>query len=126
MEGLAEKISLDHGHTVVGKRWPPEATGKRPPPLDAVNGCFTRVHHAATVDPLVCRPPFRAFYLARALAWTGRFEHALPLAKSCVDRTPGFWPCAAVLMAALAHLGRIADAWCRRSPGRSSPPRQPT
>jgi len=73
MEGLAEKISLDQGPTVVGKRWPPEATGKRLPPLDAVNDNFTRVHHAATVDPLVCRPPFHAFYLARALAWTGRF-----------------------------------------------------
>lgn len=66
------------------------------------------MHTANRYDPI--RPPFHAFYLARALAWTGRFEEALPLARSCMDRTPGFWPCAAVLIVALAHLGRIAEA----------------
>ena len=59
-------------------------------------------------DPIV--PPFHAFYLARALAWTGRFEEALPLAQSCIRRAPGFWVCRMVLVVTLAHLGRSADA----------------
>ena len=66
------------------------------------------MHTANRYDPI--RPPFHEFYLARALAWTGRFEEALPLAQSCMGRAPGLWVCKMVLVVALAHLGRITEA----------------
>ena len=66
------------------------------------------MHTANRYDPIL--PPFHEFYLARALAWTGRFDAALPLAQSCVNRTPGLWVCKVVLVVALAHLGRITEA----------------
>jgi TolB-like protein len=59
-------------------------------------------------DPI--RPPMHEFYLARALAWTGQYEQALPLAQSCMGRAPGLWVCKMVLVVVLAHLGRIAEA----------------
>ncbi len=59
-------------------------------------------------DPI--RPPMHEFYLARALAWTGRYEEALPLAQSCIGRAPGLWVCKMVLVVVLAHLGRMAEA----------------
>ena len=40
------------------------------------------MHTANRYNPI--RPPLHEFYLARALAWTGRFEQALPLAQSCM------------------------------------------
>lgn len=66
------------------------------------------MHIANRYDPIL--PPFHEFYLARALAWTGRFEEALPLAQSCMSRAPGFWVCKMVLVVILAHLGRIEEA----------------
>ena len=66
------------------------------------------MHTANRYDPI--RPPMHAFYLARALAWTGRYEEALPLAQSCMGRAPGLWVCKMVLVVVLAHLGRIAEA----------------
>jgi TolB-like protein len=66
------------------------------------------MHMANRFNPI--RPPLHDFYLARALAWSGRFEQALPIAQSCLSRAPGFWPCAQVLVVALAHLGRTAEA----------------
>lgn len=66
------------------------------------------MHTANRYNPI--RPPLHEFYLARALAWTGRFEQALPLAQSCLGRAPGFWPCNMVLAVILAHLGRITEA----------------
>ena len=66
------------------------------------------MHTANRYDPI--RPPMHEFYLARALAWTGRFEQALPLAQSCLARAPGFWVCKMVLVVVLAHLGRIKEA----------------
>jgi adenylate cyclase len=66
------------------------------------------MHTANRFDPI--RPPMHEFYLARALAWTGRFDQALPLAQSCVARAPGFWVCKMVLVVVLAHLGRLTEA----------------
>ena len=66
------------------------------------------MHTANRYDPIV--PPFHEHYLARALAWTGRFEQALPVAQSCIGRAPGFWPCKLVLVVILAHLGRSSEA----------------
>ena len=63
---------------------------------------------ADRINPV--RPPMHEFNLARALAWTGRFEPALPVAQSCLARAPGFWPCAMVLAVTLGHLGRITEA----------------
>ncbi|MBI5720390.1 MAG: winged helix-turn-helix domain-containing protein [Burkholderiales bacterium] len=71
------------------------------------------MHTANRYDPI--RPPMHEFYLARALAWTGRFEQALPLAQSCVARAPGFWVCKMVLVVVLAHLGRIKEAAAARA-----------
>ena len=66
------------------------------------------MHMANRHNPI--RPPLHEHYLARALAWVGRYEEALPIAQSCLSRAPGFWPCNVVLAVALAHLGRIAEA----------------
>ena len=66
------------------------------------------MHTANRYNPI--RPPLHEFYLARALAWTGRFDLALPLAQSCLGRAPGFWPCNMVLAVVLAHLGRTVEA----------------
>ena len=66
------------------------------------------MHIANRYNPI--RPPLHEFYLARALAWTGRFDEALPIAQSCMGRTPGFWVCKMVLVVVLAHLGRVAEA----------------
>ena len=66
------------------------------------------MHTANRYNPI--RPPLHEFYLARALAWAGRFELALPIAQSCLSRAPGFWPCTCVLMVVLAHLGRVPEA----------------
>ena len=66
------------------------------------------MHIAIRYNPI--RPPLHEYYLARALAWTGRFEEALPIAKSCIGRTPSFWPCIMVLVVVLAHPGRITEA----------------
>lgn len=66
------------------------------------------MHTANRYDPIL--PPLHEFYLARALAWTGRFEAALPVAQSCVNRAPGLWVGKVVLVVALAHLGRITEA----------------
>ena len=56
------------------------------------------------------RPPFHEFYLARAYAFTGQYEKALPHAQSCLERAAEFWPCLLVLVMALAHTGHIAEA----------------
>jgi adenylate cyclase len=66
------------------------------------------MHIANRYNPI--RPPMHEFNLARALAWTGRFEQALPVAQSCKGRAPGFWPCTMVLAVTLAHLGRLTEA----------------
>ena len=66
------------------------------------------IHTANRYNPI--RPPMQEFNLARALAWTGRFEQALPVAQSCKSRAPNFWPCTMVLAVTLAHLGRIPEA----------------
>lgn len=66
------------------------------------------MHTANRYNPI--RPPLHEFYLARALAWTGRFEQALPLVQSCLGRAPGFWPCNMLLAVVLAHLGRTVEA----------------
>ena len=66
------------------------------------------MHTANRYNPI--RPPLHEFYLARALAWTGRFEEALPHAQSCLRRAPGFWVCKMLLVVVLAHLGRITEA----------------
>ena len=71
------------------------------------------MHTANRYNPI--RPPLHEFYLARALAWTGRFAQALPLAQSCMGRTPGFWVCKMVLVVVLAHLGRIKEAAAARA-----------
>ncbi len=66
------------------------------------------MHTANRYNPI--RPSLHEFYLARALAWTGRFDEALPLAQSCSRRTPGFWVCKMLLVVVLAQLGRITEA----------------
>ena len=66
------------------------------------------MHIANRHNPI--RPPLHEHYLARALAWVGRYEQALPIAQSCLSRAPGFWPCTQVLVVVLAHLGRITEA----------------
>lgn len=43
----------------------PEVVGKRPPLLNLLNAYVTRVHHAATVDPVVCRAFFEVASLTR-------------------------------------------------------------
>jgi adenylate cyclase len=66
------------------------------------------MHIANRHNPI--RPPLHEHYLARALAWVGRYEQALPIVQSCLSRAPGFWPCTQVLVVVLAHLGRITEA----------------
>ncbi len=66
------------------------------------------MHTANRYNPI--RPPMYEFNLARALAMTGHFEQALPVALSCMRRAAGFWPCIVVLVVALSHLGRITEA----------------
>jgi TolB-like protein len=66
------------------------------------------MHMANRYNPI--RPPLHEHYLARALAYVGRYEEALPIAQSCLRRAPGFWPCIQMLVVVLAHLGRIAEA----------------
>ena len=43
----------------------PQVAGKRPPLLHLLNAYVTRVHHAATVDPVVCRAFFEVASLSR-------------------------------------------------------------
>jgi 2-polyprenyl-6-methoxyphenol hydroxylase-like FAD-dependent oxidoreductase len=43
----------------------PQVEGKRPPLLNLLNAYVTRVHHAATVDPVVCRAFFEVASLTR-------------------------------------------------------------
>jgi TolB-like protein len=66
------------------------------------------MHVANRYNPI--RPPLHEHYLARALAYVGRYEEALPIAQSCLRRAPGFWPCTQMLVVVLAHLGRIPQA----------------
>lgn len=66
------------------------------------------MHIANRYNPI--RPPLHEFYLARALAYGGHYEEALPLAQSCLGRAPGFWPCTHILAVVLAQLGRITEA----------------
>ena len=66
------------------------------------------MHMANRHNPI--RPPLHEHYLARALAYVGRYEEALPIAQSCLRRAPGFWPCIQMLVVVLAHLGRITEA----------------
>ncbi len=66
------------------------------------------MHMANRYNPI--RPPLHEHYLARALAYVGRYEEALPIAQSCLRRAPGFWPCIQMLVVVLAHLGRNSEA----------------
>ena len=43
----------------------PQVVGRRPPLLSLLNAYVTRVHHAATVDPVVCRAFFEVASLTR-------------------------------------------------------------
>jgi adenylate cyclase len=66
------------------------------------------MHMANRYNPI--RPPLHEHYLARALAYAGRYEEALPVAQSCLRRVPAFWPCTQMLVVVLAQLGRITEA----------------
>jgi adenylate cyclase len=64
--------------------------------------------HAIRLDPI--HPPLWDFYIGRALLHLGRYEEALLSLDTCLRRTPFFGNTHRYAAAALAQLGRSAEA----------------
>ena len=64
---------------------------------------------ALRYDPF--HPPLYDFHLGRAYGLCGDHENTLPRLRACLDRTPDLWPGLTYLSVALAHLGRMEEAY---------------